>query len=127
VEWNPEGSVGAATKTFYIPTFSHERENFQLFLKEGEGAGPEALDKFRDQGEQSLARDSFWEAMKSFIAARDIEGLERTYVATLERGRSVDAGYMAFALLWLRSGVSPFGEEALGIPNPINGIQNSEK
>jgi len=119
---NPEGSVGPASKTFYIPAFTHERKDFLSFLKNGEGAGPEALAKLRDAGEGALARDAFWEAMKNFIAARDVDGLERTYLATLERGRPVDASYMAFALLWLRAGV----QETFETLNTVNGIQNSE-
>lgn len=105
--------IKPADKMFFAPSFWHEESSIQSFMDNGRDANPETLQEFKEAGNQKLATGAFWYAMGDFIAARDLDGLERTYNAMMTRGRPVDAKYAALAMEWIRTGQSPFSQSKL--------------
>ncbi|MES2769812.1 MAG: hypothetical protein V4596_11765 [Bdellovibrionota bacterium] len=117
--WNKNNNeVRASSKIFFDVEFRHEKESIQIFLKNGEGASPEKILEFKTIGQEKLKIGAYWEAMSNFIAARDLNGLEQTYIAMMTKGRPLDAVYVAFAMEWISTGYSPF--------KSIKSISNNE-
>lgn len=110
---NNPSSVSATSKMFYKVNFWHEESVIQSFLKDGENATPKQIQDYKISGAQKLKEGYYWESMAAFISARDLVGLDQVYHAMLTRGRPVDAVYAANAIEWIRTGRSPFGDQAL--------------
>lgn len=102
--------VSPTGKMFYAVNTWHEEDTIEYNLKKGVGASEEQIREFKSEGQRYLLGKNYWEAMGSFISAKDLEGLDRTYKAMMTDGRPLDAVYVALAMEWIRTGRSPFDQ-----------------